>query len=275
MRGESVPCAAMVRHRGRPRGGLGEVLRARIRPCRFIHSAISEFLTAFLGLLADQRWPAGDAPARELLSVARWLTGRDAPGDDGEDDGDSTGFMKMAETVGAHGSQVRLRFLLGTGRLSESEVREMVDHLIFTLEDDFLPCKDDPQRDRPAVSIEEGPKVPAARFLCPLQVRGLRGDTTVPCSEALSLRPAESLLRRVREEYPQGALNRSRPPQAAYWRDDAERPGGPRDPVQEVGMRPCRDLGMVLGNGLAWLLRQSISRFYHDYSVFLAVSGGK
>lgn len=222
---------------------LGPMLRTvGLRPCEVLYTLLSGHLSQLLGLGPRQAWPAGDVDPillrAQSLSVDRTprRSRRKPPG----------------PTVPGHAGQRWLRFLLGSGRLTASELREMLSHGVFVTGEDGLPC-DDPQRDMPAVSREKPPWVTGPRYMCPLQVRALRGDATTPCAEARRLQAPEALLRRVREGYPADALQRERPPQPKYWLFSDEQPGGPEDRVAEADVRPCEALGQVLKEGLQWM----------------------
>src|SRR5207302_1553977 len=90
---------------------------------------------------------------------------------------------------------------------------------------------------------------------CPLQVRGRQGDRTVPCVEALAERPdptliaAEALFRK-RGLVPGGPaeaplVDKQGEALPMSWTGEDDQPGGPKDPVRVLEMRPCYLLGRL------------------------------
>jgi hypothetical protein len=227
---------------------------------------ITTFLDQMLGFPAAGQWHAQAPAPAELTRRFEALAGRYRA--DGRDDAED----RTSAESGPHREEEALRLLVRSGRLSEAEVREMVEHLVLVLDSDWLPCRDDPQRDQMPVSQPaRAPKVPPARYRCPLQVRALLGDPTVPCAEALSVHPPESLVREVRRRYPAGAGNRRRPDLVPYWTGEADRPGGPEDVVRRLGLRPCHLLGLTAAMGIVNVITQAVDEAKHaqDLAEFL------
>jgi hypothetical protein len=250
--GEEVSCSVARKalggvapeDQGAPEG------EAEFRPCRDLHGIADALLREFLGLRQDEPWPEGDGDPILLRAAAVRLLSERIPTVDAK-------AQQQMDAAPAGTRQLWLRFLLGAGRLSEAELREMIDHQIFTLEEEWLPCKD-PQRDHVAFSRKTLPRVPAGRYACPLHVRALRGDRSTPCMEVDRLVPAAALVRQAVDEYPEDALKRRRPPRVSYWLYSDEQPGGPEDLVRQGEVRPCVDLGYVLAAGFTWLIERAL-----------------
>jgi hypothetical protein len=104
-----------------------------------------------------------------------------------------------------------LRFLVQTGRLTRSDLVNMTYDLVMVTDTGWLPCRDDPWRthweppdldrvddDDDDDDDKEEVDVHPQRYRCPLQVRAMCGDKTVPCSEAQNIVPVKEMVEMTR-----------------------------------------------------------------------------
>ncbi len=137
----------------------------------------------------------------------------------------------------------QLGFLLATQRLRLTELLVMLENSLPVTDAAWLPCRDDPQRNLDAEDFadEGGPQPPLARRRCPLHVRALLGDRTVPCIQAQWM-DADLDLVKLRLGSTDKRLHL---PMLGTWQED---------PVRVLALRPCHLLGRLLSLTLYPLL---------------------
>lgn len=157
----------------------------------------------------------------------------------------------------------QLRYLLATRRIYGEDLAQMAVDRFPVTDLTWLPCRHDRRRIKyagqpPDESLPTRIRFDGscARMICPLMVRGKQGDRTVPCVEALGERPdpafvaAEALVRK-RGLVPGSStaaplVDDSGQPLPQSWSGEDDQPGGPKDPVRLLEMRPCYLLGLML-----------------------------
>jgi hypothetical protein len=239
-----------------------------LEPCRVLqvlcqHDLSSQLQSGELLQIRPRPVPPAPQPAPELredLGLRRLLQVRQAA-------------LEEAARLDAAAEQHRrdlLRHLIETGRLTNGDLIDMTYNVIMVTDEGWLPCRDDPQRtwveevdvDGKADEREDEDPAPQ-RFKCPLQVRAMEGDTTVPCCEAQQVAPSPERIAQVAErearltrEYEEFWRKRGGPPQREagpephYFAGPADAPGGPQDIVRLLHIRPCFLLGRTAATSL-------------------------
>jgi hypothetical protein len=255
--------------------------RTDLVPCRVVQSVIQYDLSHLIEeggeeLLQIRPRPVPPAPApppelRGDLELRRHLQERQT-------------VLEEAARLEADAERHRrriLRHLIQTGRLSAHDLSDLAYEVDLVTDEGWLPCRDDPQRTyTPHVDIaDDDVDLAVQRLVCPLIVRALEGDTTVPCCEAQKVaaspeRMAEIAARQeqARKEYEEFWRKRGGPPprppqeeeeeeeeeEERCFAGEADGPGGPQDVVRLLHIRPC------------YLLGRTAASFLYAYGEFLS-----
>lgn len=258
--------------------------RTDLTPCRVIHAMCQHDLSKQLEsgeLIQIKPRPVPPAPQpapeqREDLGLRRLLQVRQAA-------------LEEAARLDAAAERHRwdlLRHLFQTNRLTSVDLADIIDYGIMVTDEGWLPCRDDPQRtcvqevdvdgkadERREARANEGVESEPApqRYKCPLQVRAMEGDTTVPCCEAQQVAPSpermaqvaqrEARLKRERREIwgkRGGPPKREEKPRPRCFAGPEDAPGGPQDIVRLLHIRPC------------FLLGRTAATWLYQYGEFLA-----
>lgn len=207
--------------------------------CQMIVSVAENLLEEQCQLALDQAGAAAGGAAATPAALAEW--------------GQRLAQEPVGDPMTSAQAGERLRYLVATKRMDLRTLGSMLSAQLAVTDQGWLSCKDDKMRTKAYMFDESND---GWKCLCDLQERGKLGDRTVPCCEALREKPDPRYMAISKERRSWG-LFLGGPKESALvdrggellpvsWSGPADEPGGPKDPVRLMQLRPCYLIGRFL-----------------------------